>query len=86
MSDTIFFDELEDISFDLENQMMYDEPEPSKKKKSKNIEKPKIIKRNRLGLTEDETETVIAVVLGFVFLSLIVGTLCGYTHWYLNIR
>jgi len=85
MSNTIYFDDfddIDDITFDLEEQLIYEEPE----KKPKNIEKPKEIKRNRLGLTSDETEIVIASILGFIFLISLVGSLCGYSYWYMNIK
>lgn len=73
----------EEIFFNLGDK----EPDPIIKtieQKSKKIVKDKSL--NFLGLTKDETETVIAVIIGTLFLISLTGTLCGYSYWYINIR
>ena len=46
------------------------------------VKKPKPIVKNKLGLTEDETELVLALTLAILFLVIFVGTLIGYSLWY----
>jgi hypothetical protein len=76
----IIFDEdmeiIEDISFDLEEKIIREIPKPIKK----------VEPRNRLDLTSDETETVIAVIIGVLFFVSFLGSLCGYSYWYMNIK
>ena len=68
------------IFFDDQN---WDEPFNTKKKEEpKVVKKPKPIVKNKLGLTEDDTETVLAIIFSVLFVVLFVGTLIGYSLWY----
>lgn len=70
------------IMFDDPN---WDEPFNTKKKEEPKVvkkPKPKPIVKNQLGLTEDDTELVLALTFAVLFLVLFVGTLIGYSIWY----
>jgi len=78
-TEQIFFDDeivdFGDLNFDLEHEARIEKEEKPKKKI---IEQPK----NSLGLTEDEMDTFLAVVIAVLFNILFVGILVWYTLWY----
>ena len=76
----IFDDDFGDLNFNLEEEAVEADKATIEKPKVKS--KPKVEHKNVLGLTESETETIFAVLAGFLFVTILVGSLMGYTVWY----
>ena len=75
-------DEIEEIFYDIEeinfNNSEHKKPNEIIKKSVK-----KEIKRNKLGLTPDESSTLFVIIFAIVFITLFVSGMCYYCHWYM---
>jgi len=81
-NEQIFFDDeimdFNDLNFDLEHEFQIKEEKKEEEPKQKIIKQSK----NSLGLTEDEMETFLAILVGILFNILFVGGLVWYMTWY----
>ena len=80
-SNTIIFDDdFADLDFNLEEESAQADEATIETPKKKT--KPKVEPKNSLGLTESETETLLVFTMSILFITIMVGSLMGYTVWY----